>query len=63
VQKIGYDETFLAVYDEGLRDGHALLTVGCSHEVTCRVAQLLHASGGRAIVWFGKGTAELLSPP
>ena len=35
--------------------------VGCSHEVTRPVAQLLDARGGHAIVWFGKGIAEALS--
>jgi hypothetical protein len=61
IQKLGYDQTFLAIYDEALHRGQAVLTVGCSHAVTRPVAQLLDARGGHAIVWFGRGTAEQLS--
>ena len=46
---------------EGPRLAHERAAVGCSHEVTRPVAQLLDARGGHAIVWFGKGIAEALS--
>lgn len=60
LQKIGYDQNLLAIYDEGLRKGDALLTVGCKHEDALPVAAILATYGGHGMVWFGKGLAEQL---
>jgi hypothetical protein len=60
LQKIGYDQNLLAIYDEGLRKGDSLLTVGCKHEDALPVAAILLTYGGHGMVWFGKGLVEQL---
>jgi hypothetical protein len=60
LQKIGYDKNLLAIYDEGLRNGEALLTVGCKHEDALPVAAILLTYEAHGMVWFGKGLAEQL---
>jgi hypothetical protein len=62
-QNLGNLENDLAVYGEGLRDGKALLSVGCSPSVARGAARVLQVHGGHAMLYFGKYSAEQLSGP
>jgi hypothetical protein len=63
VQSLGYDQNTLAVYDEGLRSGQALMTVPCAPARRYEVGGLLRAHGAHALVYFGAGTSEALIGP
>src|SRR3954470_7687569 len=63
LQSLGYDQNFLAAYDEGLRSGQALLTVPCAPVRRYEVGNVLRARGGHSIIYFGAGTPEALSYP
>jgi hypothetical protein len=63
LQSLGYDQNILAVYDEGLRSGQALMTVPCAPFRRYEVGNVLRAHGAYAIIYFGAGTSEALSYP
>jgi hypothetical protein len=63
MQSLGYDQNILAVYDEGLRSGQALMTVPCAAARRYEIGNVLRARGAHAIIYFGAGTAETLSGP
>src|SRR3954468_24860024 len=63
LQSMGYDENILAVYDEGLRSGQALMTVPCAAARRYEVGNVLRARGAHSIIYFGASTAEALSYP
>jgi hypothetical protein len=63
LQSLGYDQNILAVYDEGLRSGQALMTVPCAPVRRYEVGNMLRARGGHSIIYFGAGTSEALSEP
>jgi hypothetical protein len=62
-QSLGYDQNILAVYDEGLRSGQALVTVPSAPVRRYEVGNVLRARGAHAIIYFGAGTSEALSGP
>jgi hypothetical protein len=57
-QRLGYDETTLASYDEALRDGVLLLRVPAKPGDSRTVAHILWRHGVRDIGYFGSGTFE-----
>src|SRR3954468_19175540 len=63
MQSLGYDQNILAVYDEGLRSGQALVTDPCAPVSRYEVGNGMRARGAHAIIYFGAGTAETLSGP
>ncbi|HLR96592.1 MAG TPA: hypothetical protein VK053_18860 [Jiangellaceae bacterium] len=63
LQNLGYDENILAVYEEGLRKGEAVLCVPCSPDRRHDVGRLLIARGGHAVVGFTGTSAETFSGP
>lgn len=62
-QNLGYDQSILAVYEGGLLNQEALITVPCSPEGRYQVGRLLLARGGHAIVYLGANTVETLTEP
>ena len=63
LQNLGIDENALDVYDEGLRKGETLITIPCERASARDIAYLLQPHGGHAMIYWGKGTRELLSAP
>jgi hypothetical protein len=63
LQSLGYDQNILAVYDEGLRSGQALMTVPCAPVRRYEAGNGLRTRGAHSIIYFGAGTAETLSGP
>ena len=63
LQNLGIDENALDVYDEGLRKGETLITIPCAIESARDIAYLLQPRGGHAMIYWGRGTRELLSGP
>lgn len=63
LQNLGYTQSILAVYDEGLRKHEALISIPCRADRRYAVGKLLQGQGGHAIIYFGPGTAETLTPP
>jgi hypothetical protein len=63
LQNLGIDENALDVYDEALRNGETLITIPCASESARDLAYLLRPHGGHAMIYWGKGTRELLSAP
>ena len=63
LQRLGIDENALDVYHEGLRDGETLITIPCANESAPDIANLLKPHGAHAIIYWGRGTRELLSGP
>jgi hypothetical protein len=61
LQSLGYDQNILAVYDEGLRSGQALVTVPCAPVRRYEAGNVMRARGAHSIIYFGAGTAETLS--
>jgi hypothetical protein len=57
-QRLGYDETTLAGYDEALRDGALLLHVPAKPGDNRAVAHVLWRHGVQDIGYFGSGTFE-----
>jgi hypothetical protein len=53
----------LAVYDDWLRSGQALMTVPCAPEQRYEVGNGLRARGAHSIIYFGRASAETLSGP
>ena len=63
LQNLGYDQNILAVYEETLEKGEALITVPCAPEDRHRLSQLMIARGAHGVIYFGPGTAETLTAP
>jgi hypothetical protein len=63
LQNLGYDQNILAVYEEALEKGEALITVPCAPEDRHRLSQLMIARGAHGVIYFGPGTAETLTAP
>lgn len=62
-QNLGFNQNVLAVYDEGLRRGGALLSIPCSRDEAVRMAGYLARHGGHAMNYYGEETLEHLGPP
>ncbi len=60
-QRLGYDQTSLAIYDEALRDGSLLLHVPAGPRDSRKIAHILWRHGARDIGYFGTGTFEQFS--
>lgn len=60
-QRLGYDQTTLAIFDEALRDGGLLLHVPASQHNARAVAAMMWRHGARSIGYFGAGTFEEFS--
>jgi hypothetical protein len=57
-QRLGYDETTLAIYDEALRKGDLLLQVPAPPAQRRRVAELLQRHHVHDVGYFAPGTFE-----
>jgi hypothetical protein len=57
-QRLGYDGTTLAIYDEALRDGDLLLQVPVWPKERHRIAELLQHHHVHDVGYFGPGTFE-----
>ena len=57
-QRLGYDGTTLAIYDEALRDGDLLLQVPVRPKERRRIAELLQHHHVHDVGYFGPGTFE-----
>ena len=58
VQRLGYDGNSLAVYDEDLQRGAAIVHIAVMHAKTPQVVELLQRQQFRHIGYFGAGTFE-----
>ena len=58
LQRMGYDGTTLAIYDEALRKGDLLLHVPARPKDSSRIAALLQRHGVHDLGYFGPGTFE-----
>ena len=58
LQRLGYDGTTLAIYDEALRDGDLLLHVPARPADRLRIAALLQRHHVHDVGYFGPGTFE-----
>jgi hypothetical protein len=63
LQRLGYDGTTLAIYDEALRDGDLLLHVPLRHADRQRIAALLQRHHVHDLGYFGPGTFEQFPIP
>ena len=61
-QRLGYDETTLAINDEALRDGDLLLQVTVRPAGRHHVAELLQHHHVHDVGYFGPGTFEQFPP-
>lgn len=61
LQRLGIDENVLDVYDEALRDGETLITIPCVRGSRRELAHLLEPHGAHGMIYWGRGTRELLS--
>ncbi len=61
-QSFGFEQNVLAVYEEGLNRGGALLTIHCTRDEAGVIAGHMTAHGGHAINYYGDGTLEHLGP-
>ena len=57
-QRLGYDGTTLAIYDEALRDGDLLLQVPVRPKERHRIAELLQDHHVHDVGYFGPSTFE-----
>jgi len=57
-QRLGYDETALAIYDEALKDGDLLLQVPVRPAERRRIVALLQGHDVHDLGYFGPGTFE-----
>jgi len=62
-QRLGYDQTTLAIYDEALRGGGLLLHVPAKPGDSRAVADVLFRHGVGDIGYFGTGTFEQFTIP
>jgi len=58
LQRLGYDETTLAIYDEALNDGDLLLQVPVRPAERRRIVALLQRHDVHDLGYFGQGTFE-----
>ena len=58
LQRMGYDGTTLAIYDEALRHGDLVLHVPVRPKDRGRIAALLQRHGVHDVGYFGPGTFE-----
>ena len=58
LQRMGYDGTTLAIYDEALRKGDLLLHVPARPKDSSRIAALLQRHAVHDLGYFGPGTFE-----
>ena len=58
LQRLGYDETTLDIYDEALKDGDVLLHVPARPADRYRIAALLQRHQVHDVGYFGPGTFE-----
>jgi hypothetical protein len=58
LQRLGYDQTTLAIYDEALRDGDLLLHVPARPADRRRIAALLQRNQVHDVGYFRPGTFE-----
>jgi hypothetical protein len=63
LQTVGYDRNILAVYEEAINNGEALITVPCAPADSRRLGRLMLPHGAHGIIYFGPGTAETLTAP
>ncbi|HJQ87209.1 MAG TPA: hypothetical protein VJ820_07085 [Propionibacteriaceae bacterium] len=63
LQTRGYDRNILDVYEEGLNNGEALITVPCAPADSRRLGRVMLPHGAHAVIYFGPGTAETLTAP
>jgi hypothetical protein len=63
IQNLNSKQNVLALFDEGLRNGDALLTVASTHNSSDSIADVLQRHGGHAMYFFGEGIVESLSGP
>jgi hypothetical protein len=63
LQTRGYDRNILDVYEEGLNNGEALITVQCAPADSRRLGRVMLPHGAHAVIYFGPGTAETLTAP
>ena len=62
-QRLGYDETTLAIYDEALRKGDLLLQVPAQPALRRRVVDLLQRHEVHDVGYFAPGTFEQFPIP
>ncbi len=58
LQRLGYDGTTLAIYDEALGDGDLVLHVPVRPKDRSRIVALLQRHGVHDVGYFGPGTFE-----
>jgi hypothetical protein len=63
LQTRDYDRNILDVYEEGLNNGEALITVPSAPTDSRRLGRLLLPHGAHGVIYFGPGTAETLTAP
>lgn len=63
LQTRGHDRNILDVYEEGLDNGEALITVPCAQADSRHLARLIVRHGAHGVIYFGPGTAETLTAP
>ena len=63
LQRLGYDETTLDIYDEALKDGDLLLHVPARPADRYRIAALLQRHQVHDVGYFGPGTFEQFPSP
>ena len=63
LQRMGYDGTTLAIYDEALRHGDLVLHVPVRPKDRGRIAALLQRHGVHDVGYFGPGTFEQFPIP
>ena len=63
LQRLGYDETTLDLYDEALKDGDLLLHVPARPADRYRIAALLQRHQVHDVGYFGPGTFEQFPVP
>jgi hypothetical protein len=63
MQHVGSGENALHVYQDGLKNGGAVMIVPCKRDAAVAVVRMAEQNGGRAAAYFGRGTLEVLSQP
>ena len=63
MQHVGSGENALHIYEEGLKNGGAVMIVPCERDAAIPVVRAAEQNGGRAAAYFGRGTLEVLSQP
>ena len=63
LQTRGYDRNIFVVYQVGLENGEALITLSCAPADSRPLARLIVRHGAHGVIYFGPGTAETLTAP